>query len=450
MRTSKPHVVIVGGVAAGTAAAAHLKRLEPRCRVSLIEKQPVISYSVCDIPYLTDGRAGTPQDLIVYTPERFSSEKGVQVYTNSVVTAIDIRRRQLTWKHTIFRTEETTHWDYLILATGVEPIQPFTGSNVFTTRQWDEAARLHQFLESQTVRNAVVIGAGLAGCEMAESLARRGIRAVLVEKDKDILSRMLPETHSRRLSGLLQKNGVQVISGTNDWSPVTEGNQITGIQIGKGDRVPADLVILAAGVKPPSGISGLENLRTDQDGYFLVDGKMKTSSDRIFAIGDGARVSGKSAWTRDRDLQLATRAAAMARKAAESIIGTDSPWKVPVFPVVLRLWDTETGSVGFLDEEDGLDCTMEISPFSRTDPRKGTMLLTLFFRKGSQLITGGAVSGPEGCMSALNLLSLAVNHQLTLQDLIHTGYAYHPMIAPRVNPLVMVASKAQKMIKRNR
>lgn len=450
MRTNSPHVVIVGGVAAGTAAAAHLKRLEPSYRVTLLEQQEVISYSVCDIPYLMDGRVSSPDDLIVFTPERFSAEKGVTVLCNARVIRIDTKRRNLVWLHTKHLSEATIGWDYLILATGVRPIQHLTAENVFTIRTWKEASGLHKFLKTNSVQHAVVTGGGLAGCEMAETLAGRNCRVVLIEKDQQILSRMLPASHSRFLSAVFQKNGVQVMTGTETWSPARKGNRITGVYTGSGDPIKADLLLLATGVQPPPVITGLESVRTDASGYFLVDGKMKTSADRIYAIGDGARLKPKSGKPPEQSIQIATRAAAMGRQAAESIIGSDSRWLEPVYPVAARFWDTETGSVCYGPGEDEAEYSVETPFYSRTDPRKGQILITLNFKNGSGQVTGGAVTGPVGSMAILNLISMAVNHNLSLTDLVRTGFVYHPMIAPRVNPLVVAASNAQKTIKRNR
>ena len=206
-------ILVIGGVAAGTKAAAKWKRENRADQVVLLTKSADISYAGCGLPYYVGGSIENREELIVNTPQKYRGLTGVEVLTLREATHVDPAAKVVTVQNLENGQEETYSYDKLILATGASAVKlPIPGvdlNGVFPMRAPEDAITMRDYLEANGVKKAVVIGGGFIGLELAENLFDRGVSVTVVEAASQILSGVLdPE-----MAGYVQRHLAQKASG---------------------------------------------------------------------------------------------------------------------------------------------------------------------------------------------------------------------------------------------
>ena len=281
-------VVIVGGVAAGASAAARLRRLNEFAEITLIEKGPAISYANCGLPYHVGGVIPDRDNLLVMSAEGFRKRFNVDVRTSCEATAIDRTAKTVTVRNAD-GSAEALPYDRLLLATGATPIRiPIPGlpdDRVFTLNSLTDMDRLIAAVRG--AKSALVIGGGAIGVETAENLAHRGLTVTLVEKARNILPAMLDPEMATWAEDALRETGVDLRTKR------TVASWADGVAtLDDGATVPADLIVMALGVRPNSALAQAAGLELGPKGHIKVDNFLHTSDPDIFAAGDVAEVDG--------------------------------------------------------------------------------------------------------------------------------------------------------------
>ena len=184
-------VLVIGGVAAGTKAAAKLKRENREVEVRILTKSKEISYAGCGLPYFVGDLIENRDQLIVNTPEKFGKLTGAEVETGVEVT--EVNREKKTVHAVSMETGEEREYSYdkLVIATGASPIKPpVPGTdleNVFFMRTPDDAQALKQAVKEGNIRRAVIAGGGFIGLEVAENLKSRGIKVTVIDMAPHIM-----------------------------------------------------------------------------------------------------------------------------------------------------------------------------------------------------------------------------------------------------------------------
>ena len=183
------NVVIIGGVAAGTKAAAKLLRKDRSLDVTIYTKGSEISYAGCGLPYYVGGSIESREELIVNTPEKFSGLTGTKVVTEAEATGIDAGAKTVTIRRN--GQEEHVPYDRLILAVGAQPFVPEVPGvelpGVFTMRTPGDAVGLREYVETNRCRNAVVVGGGFIGLEIAENLMAKGLNVTVIDMADQVM-----------------------------------------------------------------------------------------------------------------------------------------------------------------------------------------------------------------------------------------------------------------------
>jgi CoA-dependent NAD(P)H sulfur oxidoreductase len=183
-------LIIIGGVAAGSKAAAKARRQALQLEIIIYQDEAELSYSACGMPYVISGVIENPRSLIVRQADEFAKD-GIQVFTRHRVLHIDTSHKQLTVKNLQTDTEQTVSYDCLLLATGARPILPklegIALRGVVTLRNYSDLERLQALLSTMQPKQAVIIGAGYIGLELAEAFQQRAIQTTLLEKSPQIL-----------------------------------------------------------------------------------------------------------------------------------------------------------------------------------------------------------------------------------------------------------------------
>ena len=301
-------VVIIGGVAAGASAAARLRRLDEFAEIVMVEKGPAISYANCGLPYHLGGVIPERDDLLVMSAEGFRKRFNVDVRTHCEATAIDRTAKTVTVRNAD-GSAEALPYDRLLLATGSRPIRiPIPGlpdERVFTLNALSDMDRL--IAAARGAKSALVVGGGAIGVETAENLARRGLRTTLVEKAPNILPAMLDPEMATWATDALAETGVGIRTGR---TVAAWANDVATLD--DGATVPADLVVMALGVRPNAALAQAAGLDLGPRGHIKVNTYLQTSDPDIFAAGDVIEENGTA-------IALAGPANKQGRVAADNI-----------------------------------------------------------------------------------------------------------------------------------
>ena len=294
-------LLVIGGVAAGTKAAAKFKRVNPEAEVTIVTKGKDISYAGCGLPYYVGGAIPEKEQLIVNTPEKYSSLTGAMVYPQREVVALDPVGKKAVAKNIRTGAEEVYAYDACIVAVGASPVvPPLPGLNlpgVFVMRTPDDAIETRDYIARDNVKRAVVVGGGFIGLEVAENLLEKGLSVTVMDMAPQIMPGFDAEMADYAVRHLAKK-GIKVLTATK-LEAVTGDERAQGVQTDKG-LLPADVVVLSIGIRPNTGFlqdTGMEMFK----GTILVDEKMATNLPDIYAAGDCAmvknRITGERQWS---------------------------------------------------------------------------------------------------------------------------------------------------------
>ena len=272
-------VIIVGGVAGGASCAARLRRLDESAQITVFEKSGFVSYANCGLPYYVGGTIAEKSALTLQTPASFRARFNVDVRVRHEVVAIDRARKVVTVRDLENGREFAESYDKLVLSPGARPVVPplpgIDGKNIFTLRTVEDALRIREFVDATHPASATVVGGGFIGLEMAENLAERGAKVTIVEKMEQLLSPldadMAAFVHAKfRAEGLSLRLGCAVTGFAEK-----DGQVVTNVDVGP--AIAAEMVILAIGVSPDSGLAKAAGLALGARGSILVDKHMRTS-----------------------------------------------------------------------------------------------------------------------------------------------------------------------------
>ena len=241
-------VLVIGGVAAGTKAAAKLKREDGSAQVKILTKGQDISYAGCGLPYYVGGLIGTREELIVNSPEKYAGLTGAEVVTGCEVTAVNAAAHTVTARKDGQAFEES--YDRLVIATGAEPIVPdMPGAGlpgVFCMRTPDDAVGLLSYVKANGCRRAAVVGAGFIGLETAENLMAQGLSVTVIDAAPQVMPNAFDSEMAEYVKRKLRQAGMRVQTGCRI-EAVSGTARAEGIATSAGP-IAADVVVLAIGL----------------------------------------------------------------------------------------------------------------------------------------------------------------------------------------------------------
>jgi len=284
-KTEKTKYLIIGNSAGGIGAAEAIREVDRSGSIIIVSDEPYHVYSRPLISkYLAEKR---PLERMLFRPADFYEN-------NRIKTLLDKKAEKLdTDAHTVRLNDDTSiACEKLLLATGGLPIVPTMegGGNkgVFTFTNLDDAKAIDRFLDKVT--HAVVIGGGLIGVSVTEALVKRGIQVTIVEMMERILSAMLDEETSALETTALEQSGVSILTSHTATRINTDSStgRINGVTLDDGTSVLCQMVIVAIGVRPNSGLATSAGITVNRG--IVVDRYMRTSSPDVYACGDAAEV----------------------------------------------------------------------------------------------------------------------------------------------------------------
>jgi NADPH-dependent 2,4-dienoyl-CoA reductase/sulfur reductase-like enzyme/rhodanese-related sulfurtransferase len=446
-------LLIVGGVAGGASAAARARRLSEGAEIILFERGPDVSFANCGLPYFIGGEIAQREKLLVVSPERLRTRFNLDVRVRSSVEAIDRVAKTIVVRDLNSRTTYEESYDNLILAPGAAPIRPaLTGIDlpgIFTLRNLDDMDRIVSRLH-QGVKQAVVIGAGFIGLELVESLIRRGVATTLVELQNQILPPLDQEMTSP-LVEQLTKHGVRLLLGESA-AGFAESEGGLSVQLKSGESLPAQLVIVGVGVRPENKLAVAAGLEIGPRGGIRVNSRMQTSDSEIYAVGDAVEtfdfVTGEPV-----QVPLAGPANRQGRIAADNVFGVASHFRGTQGTAIVRVFDRTAAITGASEKvlaRIGKPYRkIYIHPANHVGyfPGAEGMTLKVLFTPNSGRILGAQAVGGAGVDKRIDVLSIAIQSDMTVFDLEEAELAYSPQYGAAKDPINMAGFVAAGMLR---
>jgi NADPH-dependent 2,4-dienoyl-CoA reductase/sulfur reductase-like enzyme/rhodanese-related sulfurtransferase len=436
-------VCIIGGVAGGATAAARLRRLDEKAQIILFERGDYISFANCGLPYHLSGRIKERKSLLLQTPARFWSDFRIEVRVRNEVLAIDPHQKQVRVRNLTTGDQYAESYDTLVLAPGAYPlIPPIEGSGAAMFMSHTDIPGMDAMIsriDERRVQNAVVIGGGFIGVEIAENLIARGIKTHLVEMLDQVLTPFDPE-----MAGIIQ---ARLVSGGVDLHLSDGVKRIVGEAEGRvvlesGAELPAELVVSAVGVRPEITLARKAGLKIGAAGGIAVDDHMRTSDPSIFAVGDAVEtthlVGGMQVL-----VPLAGPANKQARIAADNICGLDSRYPGALGTAIVKVFDLQAGATGLNEKtarKNNLDYqAVHLHPLSHAGyyPGAATISLKLLFAVPGGKILGAQCIGTDGVDKRIDIIATAIRAGMTVYDLQQLELAYAPPFGSAKDPVNM-------------
>ncbi len=454
-------VIIVGGVAGGASCAARLRRLDERVQILMVERGPYVSYANCGLPYHVGGAIEKESSLLVATEQTFRDQFAIDVRTRCEVIGVSAERKTVDLKNHVTGEITTEHYDKLVLSPGAAPIRPpllgidFPG--VFSVRTVPDARNMRAWLDRdvttqsgmdsytgyQTVtkpKRAVVVGGGFIGLEMVENLVHRGLEVTLIERLGQVMPPLDPEM-AILVERYLAKHNVRV--ELNDG--VAEFRQTAGgsleVLTSSGKSHPADIVILAIGVRPETALAKMAGIEIGQRGGIRVDEHMRTSNPDIFAVGDAVEVKDfvTGQWSL---VAMAGPANRQGRIAADVIAGRDSRFRGTQGTSICQIFEAAVASTGAsektLDQLGDKDFEkIYLYPNSHAGYYPGAKMLAIkvLFRKSDGRLLGAQVLGEDGVPKRIDSFAMAIQMGCTVYDLEESELCYAPPFGSAKDPV---------------
>lgn len=437
-------VIIVGGVAGGASAAARIRRLDENAEILVFERSGYVSYANCGLPYYIGGVITDAEELTLQTPESFYHRFRIQVKVRHEVTAIHPENKTVTVKNLNTGEEFEETYDKLLLSPGAKPTRPklsgVDGERIFSLRTVEDTLHIRKFVEEHQPKTAVVAGGGFIGLEMAENLQELGVKVTILQRPKQVLP-PLDSDMASQLHGLLRSKGITLKLGSSVAGFQNEGDTVvTFLENEKPLR--SDMVLLAIGVTPETGLAREAGLELGIKGSIVVNDRMETSVPDIYAVGDAVEVKHRVTGSR-AVIALAGPANKQGRIAGDNICGGNSVYKGSQGSSVIKLFELTAASTG-INEKAAKEAGIEydkvvLSPVSHASyyPGGKAMTMKVIFEKKSLELLGAQIVGYEGVDKRIDVLATAIFAGLTGTDLKDLDLAYAPPYSSAKDPVNM-------------
>lgn len=438
-------VLIIGGGACGASAAARLRRLDDTAEILILEQTEEISIANCGLPYYCSNVINSEEKMHVSSVGKFKNLLNVDIRLGARVTSIDRLKKTVT-----VNDNEILSYDKLVLAPGANPFKPdikgIDNPKIFTVRTLNDANMIKAHLKMSNAKEAVVIGGGFIGVEMAENFAElSGVNTTLVEAASHILPPVDKET-AAFAHNEMRKHGINLILS----DAVTEFGS-NEIRLSSGRRIPYDIAVLAIGVKPETSLALACGIQTGKSGGIKVNKFMQTSDENIYAGGDSVEVEG-FVTGEEILVPLAGPANRQGRIIADNIAGYKSTYKKSLGSAVVKVFDLTIASAGCSEETllkrnipSLKTFTFGFSHASYYPGATRTMYKLLFNKEGD--ILGIQAAGYEGVEKRVDVMAASMRNGLKVWELIDLELCYAPPYSSAKDPVNILGMHADNILK---
>jgi NADPH-dependent 2,4-dienoyl-CoA reductase/sulfur reductase-like enzyme/rhodanese-related sulfurtransferase len=451
----KEKILIIGGVAAGTKTAAKIMRENPEAEVVIVTKDEHISYAGCGLPYFIGGIIEEEKELVVKTPEEFTLATGVDVFIKHEAKSIDMEKKDAVVVNYENGEEKIYSFDKLVFATGASPfVPPIKGielENVSSLRRVTDAIKIRKLVDSGEIRDAVVIGGGFIGLEVAENLKERGVNVSIIELVPHILPPFDEEMALLAQRHMIEK-GVDIFG--DEKAIAIEGKEkVTGVQTDK-RSLKADLVIVSVGVRPNVALAKSIGVEMGETRAIKINDRMETNLKDVFAVGDCAEtknlITGKPVW-----YPMGSTANKMGRIAGINIVGDTEKdnLKGVLGTTVVKLFGVNAAKTG-LSERDAVKLGYEVQSVivpandrAHYFPGYRSIVTKLIAEKESGRLLGAQIIGEGVVDKPIDIMATAITFGAKVEDLEKLDLAYAPPFSSAMASTIVAANVLRNIYK---
>ena len=448
-RPGEPRILIVGGVAGGASCAARARRMSEKAEIIIFERGPYVSFANCGLPYYVGDVITDERDLLIATPGLFKKRFNIEVRVRSEVRSIDRERHEIEVRNGQSGKAYRERYDALVLAPGAAPIRPpipgIDLPGVFSLRTIPDSRQIREQIAGRKAKRVVVVGGGFIGLEMTENLVRRGLSVTIVEMLPQVMPPIDPEM-AVPIQEHLIANGVSLCLGdaVAGFEEGPRGNTISVITK-SGARHVCDMVLLAIGVRPEIALAREAGLEIGRLGGIRVDDQMRTSDQRIWAVGDAVEardfVIGESSL-----VPLAGIANRQGRLAADVILGREARFRGVQGAMVCKVFDVTVAATGMSEKSlsrsklSGQERHYEkiyLHPGHHANYYPGAKPITmkLIFSTEDGKVLGAQAVGEEGVEKRIDVIAMAIQKGATVFDLEEAELCYAPQFGAAKDPV---------------
>ncbi|WP_078429688.1 FAD-dependent oxidoreductase [Alkalihalobacterium alkalinitrilicum] len=423
--------VIIGGDAAGMSAAMQIVRNGDNPTIITLEKGGYYSYAQCGLPYVVGGHISSTDKLIARDVETFREKYHIDARTFHEVDEIDPQEKTVSGIDLKNNERFTVNYDKLLIATGAEPVMPsWDGTHlkgIHTIKTIPDIQQLQEQLTNR-VKKATIIGGGYIGLEMAENLVDVGLEVTIVEQQSQ-LATIFDEDMATYIHEEAGKQGVQLL--LNESVQAFEGTDRVEKVITDKQQLETDLVIVAVGASPNTRFLKKTNLHFHPNGAIIVDPYMKTNVEDIWAAGDCAtqyhRVKEKNDY-----IPLGTHANKQGQIAGLNMTGKARAFKGVTGTSILKFFDLTLARTG-MNESEAKDLQLQYDTIIGKTlhiagyyPKPKPLHIKMMYEQKTNQLLGAQIIGEEGADKRIDVLSVALYHKMTIDELEDLDLAYAP------------------------
>jgi NADPH-dependent 2,4-dienoyl-CoA reductase/sulfur reductase-like enzyme len=446
-------LVVVGGDAAGMAAASQARRRRPVADLQIValERGRHVSYSACGIPYWIGGTVSTVDDLVVRTPADFRARQDIEVRLRHEAVGLDLDRREVLVRNHDAARDLRLGFDQLVLGTGAIPVRPdiagFDAPGVYGVQTLDDGEAVRAAVAADGASRAVVVGGGYIGLEMAEAFVERGLEVTVVEAAPQPMSTLDPDV------GALVAEAVRDLGIT-----LHTDEQVTEIRTGAGGEaigvvtaereIPADVVVLGLGVRPNTALARDAGVKIGVTGGIVTDKRMRTASHRnVWAAGDCVQTVNRVSSV-PVHVPLGTHANKQGRVVGINIGGGYATFPGVVGTAVTRVCSLEVARTGLREAEAEQAGLRFVSTLTESTTRAGyfpgarPITIKMIAEKRSGRLLGAQIVGQEGAAKRIDVLATAIWNEMTVEEVSGLDLSYAPPFAPVWDPVLIAARRS--------
>lgn len=449
----KTKVIIVGASHGGHQSILELlSRYGENVDITLFEAGDYVSFMSCGMELYLEDQVTDVNDVRNFRPENFP-QPNVHILNNHEVKAIHADQKTVTVTSILDKSTKEYEYDKLILSSGVKPNSlPVPGTdleNVYLMRGYDWATRIKDKLTDPAIKNVAVIGAGYIGIEAAEAFQKAGKEVTLLDVIDRPLGTYLDPEMTDILTEHLKEKGIKVVTGAKI-TAFTGEQQVAAIQT-TDEEIATDLVIQAAGVKANTEwLKGVVDL--DDRGWIVTDEYLQTNLPDVYAVGDATLAYSIPARSK-MPIALATVARREARYVVKHLFEDtpSQPFGGVVGSSALSVFDYHFAASGlnsFTAEKAGVAIRTAyyedtIRPKYVPEEYGNTKVsIQLFFDPMTHQVLGGAVLSTYDVTAQGNVLALAIQQKLTIEDLAEADFFFQPGFDRQWNMINLAAQQA--------
>jgi NADPH-dependent 2,4-dienoyl-CoA reductase/sulfur reductase-like enzyme len=438
------HIVAVGGSDAGISAALRAREVDPAAEVTVVVADAYPNFSICGIPYYVSGEVTHWRNLAHRTIGELEAA-GMRLRLDTTARHVDVPGRKLLVTGP-GGTEDVIAYDQLVIGTGAVPARPPVAGldelgpddGVHLLHSMGDTFAVMRTLEQTAPANAVIVGAGYVGLEMAEGLTARGLAVTQIERLPEVLPTVDPELGAL-VRVQLEEHGVTVMTGTGVHAVRKAGAGAPGrlrvSAVGSGGEPVvrhADLVLVVVGVRPETSLAADAGATLGAKGAIEVDRGMRTGLPDVYAAGDCAitrhRLLGET-W-----LPLGTTAHKQGRVAGDNAAGGHREFAGSLGTQVVKIFENAAARTGLRDREAAAAGFDPVTIGSEADDHKayypGSHRISMRFTgdRATGRLIGVQLFGHKHAEIAkrVDIAAAAIYHGMTVDEVSDLDLSYTP------------------------